>query len=55
MVQEYEEVESLKSVFFKVFSNKGCEHKNLSGVFTWEGMPRLKKFGCFENHKVSRF
>ena len=32
----------LKSVFYKVYSNKGGQgggHKNLLGVFTGEGMP----------------
>ena len=35
------------SLFFKVYSNKGGGHKNLSGVFTGEGMLRFKKKSMF--------
>ena len=45
----------LKSVSFKVYPNKEGWPKNLSVVFTGEGMPRFNKFGCFENRKVWRF
>ena len=33
-----------KVCFFKVYSNKGSGHKNLTGFFTGEGMPRFKSF-----------
>ena len=49
------EIEIVKSVFLKVCFNKGVCPKNLSGVFTGEGIPRFKKFGCFENCRVWQF
>ena len=47
---------NLKSVF-KFTMNKGCRgvNKNLSGVFTGEGMSIFKRFRCFENRKVWLF
>ena len=45
----------LKGHITKFYSIQGGGLKNLSGVFTGEGMPRFKKFGCFENRRVWQF
>ena len=42
----------LKAISRKKHSIKGGGLKNLSGLFTGEGMPRFKKFGCFKNCRV---
>ena len=41
-----------KGHFTKEALYQGGGLKNLSGLFTGEGMPRFKKFGCFENRRV---
>ena len=45
----------LKAISRKFMLLRGGGLKNLSGVFTGEGMPIFKKFGCFENYKFWRF
>ena len=44
-----------KGCFIFVYSTKGGGPLNFPGVFTGEGMPRFKKFGCFENCKFWQF
>ena len=42
-------------LYFKCTLRKGWTTKTCLGIFTGEGMPKFKKFGCFENRELWQF